>query len=219
MSKKNGSGVIRVLVCVASAVRRAGLEALVRSTLRLKLVGTAHATALAAQARAFQPDVIVVDLDRAEPQFMATLSTIAGSGTAVVALVDGPSPAWTAQALRAGVRAILPRDAPAQEILIAINSTHAGLVLMDSAVTQDLARHTHVENGNFARPSFDELTPREIEVLRMLADGLGNKQIAANLGISEHTVKFHISSILDKLGAASRTEAVTLGIRMGAILI
>ena len=219
MPPKNGSGAIRVLVCAASAVRRAGLEAIVRSTQRLKLVSTTLASALSAQARAFHPDVIVVDLDRADPQFMATISTVAGSGPAVVTLVDGPSPAWTAHALRGGVRAILPRDAPGEEILTAIKSARAGLVLMDSAVTQDLARHTHAENGDFAPESFDELTPREVEVLRMLADGLGNKQIAANLGISEHPVKFHISSILDKLGASSRTEAVTLAIRMGVILI
>src|SRR6202042_961434 len=61
----------------------------------------------------------------------------------------------------------------------------------------------------------DELTEREIQILRALAEGLGNKQIASSLAISEHTVKFHISSILDKLEASSRTEAVTIGIRMG----
>ncbi len=65
----------------------------------------------------------------------------------------------------------------------------------------------------------EEITPREIEVLRMLAEGLVNKDIAARLGISEHTVKFHISSILDKLGASTRTEAVILGIRRGLIPI
>ena len=84
---------------------------------------------------------------------------------------------------------------------------------------QDLARHVHVEHPDSAPEAFDELTAREIEILRMLADGLGNKQIASQLGISEHTVKFHISSILDKLGASSRTEAVTSGIRMGLILL
>ena len=67
--------------------------------------------------------------------------------------------------------------------------------------------------------ALQEITPREIEILRMLARGLMNKEIAAELAISEHTVKFHISSILDKLGAATRTEAVTLGIRRGLILI
>jgi NarL family two-component system response regulator YdfI len=65
----------------------------------------------------------------------------------------------------------------------------------------------------------EELTVREIEILRKLAEGLGNKQIASSLAISEHTVKFHISSILDKLGASSRTEAVTIGIRMGLVLL
>jgi DNA-binding NarL/FixJ family response regulator len=65
----------------------------------------------------------------------------------------------------------------------------------------------------------DDLTPREIEVLRMLAEGLGNREMASRLGISDHTVKFHISSILDKLGASTRTEAVTMGIRMGIILL
>lgn len=182
-------------------------------------MGTAHAAGLSTQVRAFQPDVMVADLDHAGLQFMATISAVAGSGAAVVALIDAPSPAWTAQALRAGVRAILPRDAPADEIFAAIQSAHAGLVIMDSAVTQDLARHAHFQNADSAPEAFGELTSREIEVLRMLADGLGNKQIAARLGISDHTVKFHISSILDKLGASSRTEAVTLGIRMGVILL
>jgi two-component system, NarL family, response regulator YdfI len=65
----------------------------------------------------------------------------------------------------------------------------------------------------------EEMTPRETDVLRMLAEGLVNKDIGARLGISEHTVKFHISSILDKLGASTRTEAVTLGIRRGLIPI
>ncbi len=65
----------------------------------------------------------------------------------------------------------------------------------------------------------EELTPREIEVLRMMAEGLGNKEIAVRLGISDHTVKFHISSILAKVGASSRTEAVTIGIRMGLVLL
>jgi DNA-binding NarL/FixJ family response regulator len=65
----------------------------------------------------------------------------------------------------------------------------------------------------------EELTPREVEVLRLLADGLGNKEVALRLGISDHTVQFHISSILAKLGAGSRTEAVTLGIRRGLILL
>jgi DNA-binding NarL/FixJ family response regulator len=87
----------------------------------------------------------------------------------------------------------------------------------------DLARGLF--SNNSVRPNqydFDEveeLTAREIEVLRMLAEGFANKEIASRLGISDHTVKFHISSILAKLGASTRTEAVTLGVRKGLILL
>lgn len=218
MSTKNGGGTIRVLVAAASAVRRAGLEALVKSAPRLKLVGSAPlVSGVSAQARGFQPDVMVADLDHADPQVIAT--ALGGGGMAVVTLIDAPNPAWAMRALRGGIKAILPRDAPSEEIFSAIQAAHAGLVLLDPAVIQDLARHVHVEDADSSPQAFDELTAREIEILRMLAEGLGNKQIAAQLGISEHTVKFHISAILDKLGVASRTEAVTSGIRMGLILI
>jgi DNA-binding NarL/FixJ family response regulator len=103
------------------------------------------------------------------------------------------------------------------EILPAIQAAYAGLVLLDPEVTQNLVARVQPRNGLTAAP--EDLTPREIEVLRMLAEGLGNREMASRLGISDHTVKFHVSSILDKLGAASRTEAVTLGIRMGLILL
>ncbi len=103
------------------------------------------------------------------------------------------------------------------EILPAIQAAYAGLVLLDPEVTQNLAARVRPMNGFTAAP--EDLTPREIEVLRMLAEGLGNREMASRLGISDHTVKFHVSSILEKLGAATRTEAVTLGIRMGLILL
>jgi DNA-binding NarL/FixJ family response regulator len=135
-----------------------------------------------------------------------------------VALIDEPSADWTAHALRSGIKAILPRDSGRDEIVAAIQAAHAGLVLLDPEVAKNLASRIPTQAAQLAtRP--DDLTPREIEVLRMLAEGLGNREMASHLGISDHTVKFHISSILDKLGAASRTEAVTMGIRMGIILL
>jgi NarL family two-component system response regulator YdfI len=221
-AKENGGGVIRILVAATSSVRRAGLQAIVKAAPPLRLTGGAQTlAALSTQAREFQPDVILADLDRPDPQFLRAVSSIAGSGavSAVVALVDARDAGWTARALQAGVKAILPRDAPSEEILSAIYAAHAGLVLLDPAVSQELMRHARVENTDPVPAALDELTTREVEVLRMMADGLGNKQIASHLGISDHTVKFHISSILDKLGASSRTEAVTLGIRMGLILL
>jgi DNA-binding NarL/FixJ family response regulator len=221
MAKLNGTGVRRVLVAAGSSVRRAGLEAIVRADSTLKLAGSVPSAAvLAAQARELEPDVILADLDRSDPQFLSTLSSWpqAGSAVPVIALIDNPNPGWVSRALRTGIRAILPRDAPVDEILSAIRAACAGLVLLDPDVTLELARHVQAENRDSA-PVLDELTQREIEVLRMLAEGLGNKQMASRLGISEHTVKFHVSSILAKLGASSRTEAVMLGIRMGLILL
>jgi NarL family two-component system response regulator YdfI len=221
MAKRNGAGVRRVLVAAGSSVRRAGLEAIVRANSTLKLAGSVPSAAmLAAQACELEPDVVLADLDRPDPQFLSALSAWSQTGSAapVIALIDNPDPGWVSRALRTGIRAILPRDAPVDEILSAIRAACAGLVLLDPEVTQELARHVQAENRDSA-PVLDELTHREIEVLRMLAQGLGNKQMAARLGISEHTVKFHVSSILAKLGASSRTEAVTLGIRTGLILL
>ena len=222
MSDKNGGGAIRVLVASASAVRRAGLETIIKTTPPLKLVSSAHGiSALSTQAREFQPDIILADLERPDPNFIALVSSIwqAHAPPIFVILIDAPNSGWTSRALRAGVKAILPRDASSEEIFSAIQAVHAGFVILDPEITQDLARHIHLESADHVPAAFDELTTREIEVLRMMADGLGNKQIASRLGISDHTIKFHISSILDKLGASSRTEAVTLGIRMGLILL
>jgi NarL family two-component system response regulator YdfI len=212
MTKRNGGAVIRVLLVAASAVRRAGLEALLKTAASVKLVGSLHNPhAVAQYAAQLHPDVLLLDLDDETPTRLST-------SLAVVALIDEPSADWVASALRSGVKAILPRDSSIDEILAAIQAAHAGLVLLDPDVTQQLASRIPAPT---AQPTtgFDDLTPREIEVLRMLAEGLGNREMATRLGISDHTVKFHISSILDKFGAATRTEAVTMGIRMGIILL
>jgi NarL family two-component system response regulator YdfI len=211
MTKRNGGRVIRVLLAAASTVRRAGLEALVQKAPLLQLAGSLHnALAVAQYAAQLQPDVVLLDLESETRTRAAAFP--------VVALIDEPSADWTAHALRSGVKAILPRDSGMEEILAAIQAAHAGLVLLDADVTQNLASRIPAPSAQPA-PALDDLTPREIEVLRMLAEGLGNREMAARLGISDHTVKFHISSILDKLGAATRTEAVTMGIRMGIILL
>jgi len=219
MTAKNGSGAIRVLVSTASAVRRGGLEALVRSAPALKLVGSvAGLGTLRSSVSGLQPDIVLVDLSAPDPELLSAASALE-THAAFVVLIDEPDTGWAARALRASVRAILPRDSSEEEIQSAICAAHRGLVLLDPNVTSELASRVPSNNMAISPRALDELTPREIEVLRMLAEGLGNKEIAARLAISEHTVKFHISSILDKLGASSRTEAVTLGIRMGLILL
>ena len=213
---------IRVLLAAASAVRRAGLEALVKQNPLLYLAGSVHGPLAVAQyAAQLEPDVVLLDLEREAPARDSTAHPALPrlpSGVPFVVLIDEPSADWTAHALRSGARAILPRDSGMDEILSAIQAAYAGLVLLDPEVTQSLAARIPASPAQPAT-ALDDLTPREIEVLRMLAEGLGNRDMAARLGISDHTVKFHISSILDKLGASTRTEAVTIGIRMGIILL
>jgi len=102
----------------------------------------------------------------------------------------------------------LQSNASSEQIVQSIKLIASGLMILDNALMPQ-----PLEDEAFVEP----LTPRESEVLRLLADGLGNKDIATTLNISEHTIKFHIHSILGKLGATSRTEAVTRGLRSGLI--
>lgn len=110
--------------------------------------------------------------------------------------------------LRAKAGGMLKADASPEQIIHAIQSVASGLMIFDSALMPQ-----HQEDDLSAEP----LTHRETEVLHLLADGLGNKEIAVRLNVSEHTIKFHIRSILGKLGASSRTEAVSRGLRSGLI--
>lgn len=220
MAKKAGAGITRVLVAATSAVRRGGLEALVRGNRSLRLSGSVPGTAgLAARAREVQPDAILADIATGDRQFIATIGSLAEEDIPVVVLIDDPEPGWAASALRAGVRAIIPRESSSEEILTAIHTAVNGLVLVEAGTAQELAKYAPSGNGEGAVEHLEELSPREVEVLRWMAEGFGNKEIATRLGISDHTVKFHISSILAKLGVGSRTEAVTQGIRMGLVLL
>ncbi len=118
-----------------------------------------------------------------------------------------------------GVRACLPPDVTPAELSAAIAAAAMDLtVLTDAQVKRWLRRALHSEDQD-PNDFVEALTDRELQVLRMLADGLGNKEIASGLRISEHTAKFHVAQILAKLGAASRARAVTIGIRRGLIPI
>jgi two-component system, NarL family, response regulator YdfI len=214
--------VIRVLVAATSEIVRAGLEALLTASPKLAVVGRARdVTALAQQVEDVQPDVVLLEVELHEDEAIAALPTLSAGAhpPAVVVLVDEPSGTWTAEALRSGVRAILPRQAVAAEIVVAIETAAAGLVVLHPDTVDALL--PAASSGPHALRGVPQqtLTPREIEVLGMIAEGVGNKEIAWRLGISEHTVKFHISSIFAKLHATSRTEAVTLGIRQGLIML
>lgn len=133
----------------------------------------------------------------------------------------GPPPDDPRLLARLGARpwAYLPREAEATELVSAVMSVHNGLLALDPAIALRL-----LLPGPLPRPSVDgdeieDLTARELEVLGLLAEGIPNKAIARRLGISDHTVKFHVGSLLGKLGAASRTEAVRIGARRGLIAL
>ena len=114
---------------------------------------------------------------------------------------------------------ILPLDCSAEELLAAVKSLHLGLLVGAPSLLQKLMITPSQEGEPLSDLTADALTERELQVLQLLAQGLANKQIAATLGISEHTVKFHVSGIYSKLGASSRTEAVRLGVRQGLIVL
>ena len=215
MSKRSGGGAIQIAVATTSAVRRGGLESIVRGHPEFHLAGSFGTVAsLASFARSTELDVIVIDSDSIRDLLLASTS-----GAAIVLLTEVSDARSVSRLLRSGVRAILSRESDPDDVLSAIYAAYDGLVLLSTPAAESLAG---VYGDHPLEPDAElsqEITSRETDVLRMLAEGLVNKDIAAGLGISEHTVKFHISSILDKLGASTRTEAVTLGIRRGLIPI
>jgi len=129
-------------------------------------------------------------------------------------LSSEPDPAIFNRMMNREAGGILAVDASAEQIVQAVKSIAAGSMVFDGALMRQMLRGSDSES--LAEPA-ETLTPREREVLGLLADGSGNREIAARLGISEHTIKFHIRSILAKLGASSRTEAVSRGLRGGLI--
>jgi two-component system, NarL family, response regulator YdfI len=215
MSKRTGGGAIRIAVAATSAVRRAGLESIIRSHAEFHLAGSFGAVAsLVSFARSTELDVIVIDTDSIRDLLLEPTSD-----AAIVLLTEVTEARLISRLLRSGVRAILSRESDPDDVLSAIYASYDGLVLLSTPTAESLAALYGDQPLEVEAELSEEITSRETDVLRMLAQGLVNKDIAARLGISEHTVKFHISSILDKLGASTRTEAVTLGIRRGLIPI
>jgi two-component system, NarL family, response regulator YdfI len=203
--------VIRVLIAAASPLERAGLEALLSSSPGLQVVGRVpDGEALERAIQAQEPEVVVWATERGEEPVPT-----APPGPAWILLSEEARGAWTAEALRAGARAVLPREVTSAELTAAVEAAAAGLIVLHPETAEALVPPSRPGPARERQA----LTPREVEVLRMLAEGLGNKEIAGRLEISEHTVKFHLGSIFAKLGATSRTEAVTLGIRLGLVLI
>ena len=198
---------IRVLIAARSAMTRAGLETLVASAPGLQLAGSYPD---AAAAEALHPDVLLAE------GALEDLPPLAARAPAIVLLSSEAQPAFTHEAFKLGVRAVLARDASPDAILAAVEAAAGGLAVIEPGELEPLLAASVPAPVSIAAAA---LTARELDVLRLVAEGDANKEIAWKLGISEHTAKFHVASILGKLSAGSRTEAVTIGIRRGLVLI
>jgi two-component system, NarL family, response regulator YdfI len=210
---------IRVLIVASSVVMQTGLATLLASEPDLDVVSQSP-TGLVAELEQLQPEVVLLAGDSGQELSVLLAEINEHSDTVgVVALTDEVPAAELAELLRLGLRGILPRTVTPGELIGAITAVAAGLTVLHPELFLPLVLELPSSPPTAHLPSQTMLTSREVEVLRMLAEGLGNKTIARKLEISEHTVKFHISSIFSKLNASSRTEAVMLGARQGLVLL
>lgn len=204
----------RVFLIAAPGRAQEKLEELLDSA-ETAIIGRAGQIEAVDDELADEADVLVVDAAAAPMEDILDSLQQARllRSTKVVFVGDPASSASVNQAIRAGVRGILPQRLEPEQLSAALEAIARGLVVIHpnelqraQPATEDLVE------------SVEPLTAREGDVLQMLSQGLGNKEIAARLNISEHTVKFHIASIFGKLGASTRTEAVSIAMRRGLIL-
>jgi DNA-binding NarL/FixJ family response regulator len=213
---------LRVLIVAGDPLARAGLAALLADQPGCLVVGQVDEEIdLPPPIDLYRPEVLVWDLgwDRtpAPSSSPATsLERLAELGDAdppIVALV--PDENLAAHAQIAGARGILSRGTSAEQLVAALLAVGQGLMVVEPSLASPVAAASDPSSLS----PVEELTPRELEVLKLLAEGLANKAIALRLGISEHTVKFHVNAVMGKLGAQSRTEAVVRATRIGLILL
>jgi len=208
---------LSLLVISREPLSRAGLSALLQTAgFRVLAEGTPR-EGLARGAAIHRPDVVVWDLgwEAADATGAAELlAEIPDVEAPIVALVRDEQDAATL--LAGGSAGVLLHEAPAERLYAALRAVAEGLTVVDAGLALPSLR---LADRAGLEPLTEELTPREIEVLDLLAEGLTNRAIAQHLDISEHTVKFHLSALMGKLGAQSRTEAVTRATRLGLLVL
>jgi DNA-binding NarL/FixJ family response regulator len=211
---------LRVLVIADQLLARAGLAALLADQSGIQVVGQVAADeSLADDLDVYRPDALVWDFGwtakTAQERLSALIDELEPEPLLpVLILVPDASAGDTAALLRsAAAGGLLPRDAPPEQLAAALNAIAQGLLVFDPALAL-LPSGEPVPDA----PA-PQLTPRELEVLHLLAEGLANKAIAQRLGISDHTVKFHVNALMSKLDAQSRTDAVVRATRLGLILL
>jgi NarL family two-component system response regulator YdfI len=194
--------VIRVLLASQSSE----LETAIRSSASLEFAGRADASKLFGSQ--LSADVLLLEFEDVSDQDWSALAELP---IPVILLMDPSNSSLASSALRSGIRGAISSDATQHELESAVNAVNAGLAV----TTADFLRELHP----LAEQLLEPLSGRELEVLDQLAEGLSNKLIAHRLNISEHTVKTHVASIFAKLGASSRTEAVSQAIRRGLVML
>jgi DNA-binding NarL/FixJ family response regulator len=213
---------IGVLLVDDHAVVRRGLMAFLESEPDVEVVGAVEGglqalellDALESQGR--RPDVIVMDLQMEPIDGIESTRRIRAryDDVEVVALTSYADDELVRGALDAGASAYVLKDADADEVTAAVRAAHRGELYLDAAV----ARRLMSSLGGASRDeAMEELTPRELDVLRLVGKGKANKEIAGELGISERTARTHVSNILAKLGLASRTQAALWAVREGLV--
>jgi len=201
---------IRVLTVDDHALLRKGIRALLGAESDIQLVAEASTGREALEAfRAHQPDITLMDLQMPDMNGIEAIIAIRGEfpGAQIIVLSTYSGDVQVLRALKAGARGYLLKGDVNKELLATIRAVHSGQRRIPPEIAAQLAEHT----------GEDELSEREITVLRLIAAGNANKEIAAQLGLAEDTIKRHVTNILSKLGANDRTHAVTIGLKRGII--
>ena len=205
---------LRVLIIADNPLARAGLAALLSDQPDCTVVGqVAGDSDLPADLEAFRPDVLLCDLGWDTTGTLESLADLPEGSPPLVALL--PDETHTIETWTAGALELLLRNADASSLVAALRAMASGIAAVDPQLVAAMVS----ARGMPQPPTAGVLTPRELEVLHLVAEGLPNKSIALRLGISDHTVKFHINAIFGRLGAQSRTEAVMQATRLGLILL
>ena len=212
---------IRVLVADDQQLVRSGFRMILRSDPELDVVGEAADGVEALQlARELGPDVVLMDVRMPRVDGIEATRRISGLPTPprVLVLTTFDLDEYVFAALRAGASGFLLKDAPETQLLSAIRVVADGGSLFAPSVTRRLIeRFADLGDPASSPPGLDALTPREVEILRLLARGLSNAEIAAQLVVSEHTVKTHVARVLSKLDLRDRTQAVIAAYESGLV--
>ncbi|MFD7864892.1 response regulator [Streptomyces sp. NPDC057682] len=214
---------VRVLVCDDQVLVRTGLATIIDAQPDLEVAGECGDGRTAVEmARRLRPDVVVMDIRMPVLDGIEATRLLAGAGVAdpvkVLVVTTFNLDAYVYEALRAGASGFLLKDAPPAQLLHGIRTVRTGQALLDPEVTRALVgRYAARIRPSDAGPEVTALTPREREVLRLIADGLSNGEIAAALVISPETVKTFVSRILAKLGLRDRVQAVVYAYRQGLV--